>query len=71
VAGDVNAYVAHGADGEGVDPRGLGAGAVGMEAVTAEVAEPALGHLAAGGIVRADKEHASLLPGQICHLRQK
>src|SRR5437868_2245075 len=58
VAAQIDADLRHRAHGERVDATRLGAGARHLEAVAGQAAEQALRHLAAGGVVRAEKEDA-------------
>ena len=58
---EIDAGLCHGADGERVHARDLGSGAGDLEPVSRQRAEKALGHLAAGRVVRAEKEDSLLV----------
>ena len=61
MSGDVDAGFAHGLDHRRVEAAGLKPGALGREAVAADLIQERLGHLAAGAVVDADKEDALLV----------
>ncbi len=63
VAGDVYAGFGHDPDGHGVETVGFDAGGIGFDAITFEMASPALGHLASAGVSCAQEEDAKFFWG--------
>jgi hypothetical protein len=61
VSADIDADVGHGMYRERVNACCLGPGAGDLESISRQRAQKALGHLAAGRIVRAEKEDSLLV----------